>query len=51
MASHSSGCVSCNTQLGVISKLAEGALDDTIYVIDEDSELSQSHVSRSPFGH
>jgi len=27
--------VSCTTQLGVVCKLAEGALNPTIYVIDE----------------
>ena len=29
-------CVSCTTQLGVISKLSEGALNPTTYVIDID---------------
>ena len=29
-------CVSCTTQLGVICRLAEGALDPTVYVSDED---------------
>ena len=29
-------CVNRTTQLGVICKLAEGALDPTVYVIDED---------------
>ncbi|GAB0180776.1 cAMP-dependent protein kinase inhibitor alpha [Grus japonensis] len=29
-------CVNCTTQLGVICKLAECALDPTVYVIDED---------------
>ncbi|KAK4831400.1 hypothetical protein QYF61_017531 [Mycteria americana] len=29
-------CVNSTTQLGVICKLAEGALDPTVYVIDED---------------
>ncbi|KAK4827038.1 hypothetical protein QYF61_013222 [Mycteria americana] len=29
-------CVNCTTQLGVVHKLAEGALDPTVYVIDED---------------
>jgi len=28
--------VNCTTQLGVIGKLAEGALDPTAYVTDED---------------
>ncbi|KAK4831353.1 hypothetical protein QYF61_017484 [Mycteria americana] len=28
--------VNCTTQLGVVCKLAEGALDPTVYVIDED---------------
>ncbi|PKU47022.1 hypothetical protein llap_2675 [Limosa lapponica baueri] len=32
------GCVSCTTQLGVICKLAEGALNPTVHVIDEDTE-------------
>ncbi|KAK4811032.1 hypothetical protein QYF61_015736 [Mycteria americana] len=31
-------CVNCTTQLGVICKLAEGALDLTVYVIDENIE-------------
>ena len=29
-------CIDCTAQLGVICKLAEGALDDIVYVIDED---------------
>ncbi|KAK4831008.1 hypothetical protein QYF61_014579 [Mycteria americana] len=37
MASHPSG-VSCTTQLGVICKLAEGALDLAVNVIDENIE-------------
>ena len=31
-------CIDCTTQLGVIHRLAEGALDATVYVIDEDVE-------------
>ena len=30
------GCVDCSTQLGVICKLAEGALSLTVNIIDED---------------
>jgi len=29
---------SCTTQLGAIHRLAEGALDPAVYVIDEDTE-------------
>ena len=29
-------CINCTAQLGVIHKLAEGALDAIIYVIDKD---------------
>ncbi|KAK4832076.1 hypothetical protein QYF61_020632 [Mycteria americana] len=36
MASHPSRHVNCTTQLGVICKLAEAALDPTVYVTDED---------------
>ncbi|PKU41222.1 hypothetical protein llap_8474 [Limosa lapponica baueri] len=35
-------CVNHTTQLGVVSKRAEGALDPTVYVIDEDTEQYQS---------
>ncbi|KAK4827314.1 hypothetical protein QYF61_016564 [Mycteria americana] len=35
-------CVNCTTQLGVICKLAEGALDLAVNVIDENIELPQS---------
>ena len=35
-------CINCTTQLGVIRKLAEGALDAIIYVIDKDVEEHQS---------
>jgi len=31
-------CINCIAQLGVISKLAEGALNPIIYAIDEDVE-------------
>jgi len=31
-------CVNCTTQLGVISKLAEGALNLIVYVTDKDVE-------------
>ena len=31
-------CVGCTAQLGVISKLGEGALNPTVYVIDKDVE-------------
>ncbi|KAK4831309.1 hypothetical protein QYF61_016798 [Mycteria americana] len=34
--------VSCTTQLGAICNLAEGALDPTVYVIDEDTKQSWS---------
>ena len=29
-------CMDCTAELGVIHKLAEGALNATVYVIDED---------------
>jgi len=29
-------CINCNTQLGVISKLAKGVLNPIIYIIDKD---------------
>ncbi|KAK4816418.1 hypothetical protein QYF61_016854 [Mycteria americana] len=32
--------VNCTTQLGVVCKFAEGALDPTVYVIDEDAPMS-----------
>ena len=38
MASRPSDCVSCTTQLGVLCKLAEGALDLAVYVTDEDNK-------------
>ena len=34
--------INCPTQLGVIRKLAEGALDAIVYVIDEDIEEHRS---------
>ena len=34
--------VKCTTQLGVICKLAEGALDPTVHVTDEDIKEAQS---------
>ena len=34
--------IGCTTQLGVIRKLAEGALDAVIYVIDKDVEEHRS---------
>ena len=34
--------IDCTTQLGVIHKLAEGALDAIIYVVDEDVEDHRS---------
>ncbi|KAK4829013.1 hypothetical protein QYF61_001769 [Mycteria americana] len=52
-------CVNCSTQLGVVCKLAEGALDPTVYVIDEDIKqywsqygpLRDTTCHRSPSGH
>ncbi|GAB0178969.1 cAMP-dependent protein kinase inhibitor alpha [Grus japonensis] len=35
-------CVDRTTQLGVVSKLAEGALDPTVHVIDKDVEQRRS---------
>ena len=35
-------CVSCSTQLGIICKLAEGALSVTVYVIDENVKQHRS---------
>ena len=35
-------CIKCTTHLGVLHKLAEGALDAIIYVIDEDVEEHHS---------
>ena len=35
-------CIDCTTQLGVICKLAEGALDAIVCVIDKDVEEHQS---------
>ncbi|KAK4829865.1 hypothetical protein QYF61_007257 [Mycteria americana] len=51
--------VNCTTQLGVTCKLAEGALDPTVYVIDEDIKqywsqygpLRDTTCHRSPSGH
>ena len=31
-------CIDCTAQFGVIHKLAEGALDPTVDVIDEDTK-------------
>mgnify|MGYP001854162635 CR=1 FL=1 len=36
MASLPSYCLNCSTQLGIVCKLAEGALDPITYVIDKD---------------
>jgi len=52
-------CANFTTQLGVICKLAEGALDSTVDVIDEDIKqhwsyvltLEGHHSSLSPSGH
>ena len=35
-------CDNCTAQLGVISKLVEGALDAIVYVTDKDVEEHQS---------
>jgi len=35
-------CINCTTQLGVVFKFAEGALDPIIYVIDKDIKGYQS---------
>jgi len=35
----SSYCINCTAQLGVICKLAQGALDAIIYVTEEDFEM------------
>ena len=35
-------CINCNTQLGVIGKLAEGTLDLIVYVSRKDVEEHQS---------
>ncbi|GAB0205260.1 hypothetical protein GRJ2_002991600 [Grus japonensis] len=35
-------CVSCTTQLGVVGKLAEGALSPTVHVTDKDVEQCRS---------
>ncbi|PKU40563.1 testosterone 17-beta-dehydrogenase 3-like [Limosa lapponica baueri] len=51
--------VNCTTQIGVICKLAEGALDPTVYVIDEDIEqywsqyrpLRDTTCHQPPSGH
>lgn len=42
-------CVNCTIQLGVISKLPEGALNPVIYVIDEDIKGNMS-VPALPWG-
>ena len=39
-------CVDCITQLDVVCKLAEGAFDLTVYVIDEDVKQHWSHYDR-----
>ncbi|KAK4821027.1 hypothetical protein QYF61_012113 [Mycteria americana] len=52
-------CVDCTTQLGVIGKLAEGALNPTVHVTDKDGQQHQSqyrplrNATRhwSPLGH
>jgi len=52
-------CVDCTTQLGVTIKLAEGALNRTVHVIDKDVKQCQSkyqplrNATRhwSPLGH
>ncbi|KAK4811900.1 LOW QUALITY PROTEIN: hypothetical protein QYF61_014933 [Mycteria americana] len=52
-------CVNCTTQLGVICKLAEGALDLAVNVIDENMEqhwsqygpLRDTTCHQSPSGH
>ena len=54
-----SWCVSCTTQLGVICNLAEGALNPTVYVTDENIKqywsqygpLMHTTCYRSPSGH
>ncbi|PKU42161.1 hypothetical protein llap_7535 [Limosa lapponica baueri] len=40
-------CVNYTPQLGVICKLAGGALDPTVYVIDEDIEQYWSNMDPS----
>lgn len=35
-------CINCTTQLDVISKLAKGTLNPTVYVTDKDVEEHQS---------
>jgi len=40
--------ISCTTQLGVISRLAEGALDPTVHVTDKTAEEGPS---TDPGGH
>ena len=32
-------CMNCTTQIGVISKLAEGAINPTVYITDKDPTL------------
>jgi len=39
-------CVDCSTQLGVICNLAEGALDPTVYVID--NNIKQHWFQQGP---
>ena len=39
--------VNCTTQVGIINKLAEGALDPTVYVIDKDVEV---YPIQTPWG-
>lgn len=38
--------VNCTTQLGVIGKYAEGALDSPIHVTNKDGTLNSIHLSR-----
>ena len=45
MASLPSKHINCTTQLGVIHKLAEGALNPTAYVIGEDTEQYRSQAT------
>ena len=59
MAPPPSYCVHCTTHLGVISKLADGTLNPTVYLIDKDAELYWSQDSplgditcdQTPHGH
>ena len=43
--------IDCITQLGVICKLAEGALDATVYIIDEDVDFSPPQLRLEVKGH